>query len=122
MTGKGRRFEKSSVGLSARPGCEPGRIKAPMSTAGYRSIRLSLEVDQLLKDFITGGNDLGIGLIGTLGGNHLHKFCGQVHIGHFQGGRRHRTEAGRIRGGLTRAWPDSVDSAYRLLPIFDSPE
>ena len=42
------------------------------------------QVDQILKDFIAGRDDLGVGFIGALSGDELRELAGQIHIRHFQ--------------------------------------
>jgi hypothetical protein len=48
------------------------------------SFELSLDIDQFVQDFVTGGNDPGIGLKRARGGNHLYELLGQIDIGHFK--------------------------------------
>ncbi len=45
-----------------------------------------LDVDELGQHFVGGGDDLGVGLVGSLGDDHLDEFSRQVHIGLFQHG------------------------------------
>ena len=54
------------------------------SLAPGRHQCLSFQINQFLQHLIRGGYNPGIGLEASLGGNHIGKLLGQVHIGHFQ--------------------------------------
>ena len=66
---------------------------------------LSLQVDKFLQHFIGSSYYPGISLKPALGGDHIHKLLGEIHIGHLQATRDQRTRiplTGYAYMGITR--------------------
>ena len=61
-------------------------------------MKLTLHINQGFQQFIGNCNNFGIGLIATLGNNHICQLAGHIYIGHFQ--RRWSNGTAKITSSL----------------------